>query len=192
MQHKVSACNKMTDNNITSLLELARQGNTDAENALFDKLSARFRFFIRQKIWDPEEREDIVQEAMIVISREYKNMEFTSSFTSWAYKVLDNRIRGYIQTRKRQSRRLTRIEPNEIPPEFISTEIDPDFKRRLLNCLKAVGKANPRYSRILNLHYHGYTSAEIGRRLGLTRNNLYSVMSRARAILQLCLEKKDK
>jgi DNA-directed RNA polymerase specialized sigma24 family protein len=46
---------------------------------------------------------------------------------------------------------------------------------------------NPRYARVLNLIHLGYNTEEICRRMKLTRSNLYSIVSRARALLSDCV-----
>ncbi|MCP4703685.1 MAG: hypothetical protein GY865_03665, partial [candidate division Zixibacteria bacterium] len=48
---------------------------------------------------------------------------------------------------------------------------------------------NRRHARILNLHFLGYTTEEICSRLEITKTNMYSLLSRARSMLELCLNK---
>ena len=72
-----------------------------------------------------------------------------------------------------------------------SSATDPSFKRRLLDCLKKVNQTNTRHARILNLHYQGYTVTDICGKFKITRNNVYIILSRARLMLKVCLEKGD-
>ncbi len=65
---------------------------------------------------------------------------------------------------------------------------DESLERQLLDCLKKLYAVNHRHARILNLHYLGFTVAEICQRLEVTRNNLYSLLFRARTKLADCLE----
>ncbi|MDH4034538.1 MAG: hypothetical protein OEV80_12145, partial [candidate division Zixibacteria bacterium] len=69
-----------------------------------------------------------------------------------------------------------------------SEDFDPALKRRLLDCLKKIRSTNLRYARILNLQYQGFDTEDVCRRLAVTRSNLYSLLSRARTVLELCLE----
>jgi hypothetical protein len=59
----------------------------------------------------------------------------------------------------------------------------------LRECLKQVGRANIRYARILNFIYQGQDFDYICQRLTMTRNNAYSVLSRARTMLMKCVDK---
>ena len=62
--------------------------------------------------------------------------------------------------------------------------------RRDINVKKIV-VVNNRFARILNFHYQGYAVVEVCERLRLTSTNFYSILSRARSMLELCLEKGD-
>lgn len=125
----------------------------------------------------------------MIISREYKTMTYTVSFSAWAYKVLVNRIMAYHQKKKVRTERLERIPENESIANPDSVNTDPDLKRCLLNCMKKICGVNTRYARILNLHYQGYGTEDICEKLGLTRTNYYTILSRARTMLVTCLEK---
>ena len=70
-------------------------------------------------------------------------------------------------------------------------DTDPDLKRRLLGCLQKICRQNVRYARILNLHYQGYKTGEVCGRMDVRPATLYSVLSRARSMLEDCLEKGD-
>jgi RNA polymerase sigma factor (sigma-70 family) len=173
---------------INSLFDIASSGNRGATEQLFEGLSARFRLFTRQRIWNGQDAEEVVQEALMTIHKEYRDIDFETSFAAWAYKVLDNRILAYIQTRKRQAGRTQPMTDQCDIPGAHSHNPNPDLKRKLLGCLDKMGDANVRYARVLNLHYHGFGTNEICGKLELTRTNFYSLLSRARSMLELCLD----
>ena len=66
--------------NINDLHKAARDGGSKAREEFFEKLSARFRLIGRQRIWDRNELEDIIQDAMMVVIRDYERLEFEISF----------------------------------------------------------------------------------------------------------------
>ena len=174
---------------INTLHKNACSGDARAVDQLFEVLSSRFRLFVHQKVRNRADAEEIVQKALMTIYAEYGNITFTTSFAAWACKVLDNRILDYLRTRTRESRRLDRSLPRG--PDSLSRggEADPELKRRLQECLRKLCRRNNRYARILNLHNLGYGTGEICRRLNLKRATLYSALSKARAMLDKCLEK---
>jgi DNA-directed RNA polymerase specialized sigma24 family protein len=60
-----------------------------------------------------------------------------------------------------------------------------------MDCFRKICRSNNRHARVLNLHYQGFTTVEICRRLDISENNLYVLLSRARRALELCLGKDD-
>jgi len=173
---------------INALHGLAAGGDEAAEKQLFVHLSARFSFFVRQKLGVMVEGDEIVQNALTTILEEYRTIEIEVSFAAWANKVLDNRVRAYLQEKTRRKVRADRVRDRSASAAADLSNPNPDLKLRLLSCLRKIGQANIRYARILNLHYQGFATEEICVKLGLTRGNCYSVLSRARSLLDVCLE----
>ena len=172
---------------INSLYLKAKKGDIDAENELFLSLSVRFRHFADHRIWNDTDAEEVTQEALMTISKEYKNLEVKTSFEAWAYKVLDNRILKYIQSRKRKKDKTENVSDRDVT-KAAAINPDLDLKRRLIDCLRKLGGINTRYARILNLRYQGYDSDEICARMDISISNLYTTLSRARSLLEYCLQ----
>lgn len=147
--------------------------------------------FARQRIRNRGDAEEVVQEALMTIYAEYKSITFNASFSAWAYKVLNNRILNSLRKKQHESQRID----ESICPKSVPSEVDvngaSDLKRRLLDCLQRIGDRNIRYARILNLHYQGYRTDEICDRLKVIPETFYSILSRARTLLEVCLEKGD-
>jgi RNA polymerase sigma-70 factor (ECF subfamily) len=176
---------------INSLYRDALKGDLIAEHHLFDSLLVRFRLFANQRIWDMDDAEDIVQNALTAIAREYRETKISTSFSSWAYRVLDNRIMSYIQSKSRRARIVKERATPDNGDKVYSSAPDPGLRLRLLDCLRKVGKVNTRYARVLNFSYQGYRTDEICERLEVTPNNLYVILSRSRSMLEKCLESGD-
>ena len=158
---------------------------------LFEALTSRFRLFAHHKIRNRVDAEEVVQEALVTVYAEFKTTDFTVSFSAWAIKVLDNRILAYIQRKKREGRKIDyRIGEGQIA-EVDSHGSNPDLKRRLLDCLRKLCRRNMRYARILNLHYLGYETGEICEKTSVRPETLYSALSKARSMLERCLETGD-
>jgi RNA polymerase sigma factor (sigma-70 family) len=178
----------MQNLDIDVLYNAAIRGDGAAEDLLFTCLTARFRLFVRRRLWGQADWEDVVQEALATVSSEYRDIQISTSFAAWAYKVLRNKMLNYGQSRRRQAERTAPfVEANHasVPWQYS------DIRRRLLDCLRRVGGANLRYARILNFHYLGYTTKEICERMNVRRENFYSILSRARVMLERCLEQED-
>ena len=174
---------------INALHDSAQTGDQLSEQKLFESLSVRFRLFVRRKIDSPEDCEEVVQEALMGIARKYKDMDFQTSFIAWAHGVLNNEVLRYYRRKGLRERRFGQ----PVEPDFIPGPADPDvvLRKQLLDCLDKVNRSNRRYARVLNLHYQGFTTAEVCAKLKLSENNSYVILSRARSMLEICLATGD-
>jgi RNA polymerase sigma-70 factor (ECF subfamily) len=175
---------------INDLYQAASHGDKDAEHQMFSALTVRFGIIANLKVRNREDAEELVQDAMMVISEKIKQLEVVSSFKAWAHQVFENRLMNYISRKQRRSKVDSKTPVDEVSYKA-STTPDPDLMIQLKDCMVKVRSANNRYARILVLHYQGFSTKEICERLGITPQNLYMIMSRARTMLKLCLEKGD-
>ncbi|MCX6828315.1 MAG: RNA polymerase sigma factor [candidate division Zixibacteria bacterium] len=162
-------------------------GNPEAEKQLFLELSARFRFFVKRSIWNKEDGEEAVQDALAVVFSKYKEIVYETSFVAWAHRVLQNVVMNH--NSKRARRKSDTNSFDEDGRSDFGRDSDPLFEATLLECLRKVSQRSLQFARALNLNYQGYGVEEICARLELTKSNFYSVLSRARAMLTLCLQK---
>ena len=173
--------------NINELYESMRSGSPAAEDTLFQKMSEIFRLFLQQRIWNKDDVEEVLQETLMTVAKKHRGIEFESSFAAWAYRVLENKILDYYRAKGSHEVRFAVMSDSQegLAPE----NPDPMLKKRLLDCLRKICGINIRHARILNLRYQGFTVEEICNKLGVNTNNLYILLSRARTMLRLCLEK---
>lgn len=171
---------------IDTLYQDMRAGDTAAERQLFKKLSESFRLFAQHRLGDERDAEEVVQEALMTIAQKHQSTVFETSFKSWAYRVLENKILDCYRARQYRMRRfIPLIDHDSRDPR---PACDVDLRRRLIACLKEVAGVNTRFARVLSLHYQGYTTGDICARLALSRNGVYVLLSRARSMLKSCLE----
>jgi RNA polymerase sigma factor (sigma-70 family) len=162
--------------------------NRRAEEQLFLQLSARFHLFARRKIRNRQDCDEVVQDALTAIIDSYRSIDFTVSFGAWAHRILENKIVDYFRSAELRKARFT-----DAPVRESAADAGTDsLKHQLRDCLRKVNTASSRHARLLVLKYQGYTFDEICSRMKLTRSNAYSMLSRARAMLEDCLRKGDK
>lgn len=174
---------------IDSLYEGARRGDRQAEERLFEALSESFRIYVRLRIQNEHDAQEVVQDVLLTIAQKYKEVQFVKSFAAWAYKIFEHKLFTYY--RSKRTRRNKFVEMEDCDQTGFSYNPDPDLKRQLLKCLEEVGRANNRYAAILDLHIQGFNGDEISEKLGVTKNSIFVSLSRARAKLKICLEKGD-
>ncbi len=171
--------------NVNELYSLARQGGKAEEEKLFKKLYASFLCLVEYRIWNRLDAEEIVQEILMVITNKFRQLGPEINFAGWAHRVMDNKLLHYYRNQHRLKKKM--IAPGDYEdPEH--EDSDPELTRKLRECLEKINKANNRYARILNLSYLGFSSAEICQKIGVTRNNAFSLLFRARSMLKHCLE----
>jgi RNA polymerase sigma factor (sigma-70 family) len=173
----------------STLLELAVNNDKNAEKLLFQHLTDSFRLIAQQKIWNKEFAEEVVQNALTVIYQKYKDIDFKRSFFAWAYKVLENKILDHIKSRQRLKNQPTVLINDDY--SYLSWHFDPNLKIRLIECFRELSRVNNKFARILNLKYHGFTTGEICGKMNLSNNNLYTIVSRARSLLEACIRRKE-
>lgn len=173
--------------NINELYDRARAGEQAAEERLFAHLTVSFRLFAQQRIWDKADAEEIVQEALMVIADKYLELEIESSFSAWAYRVVHNKIMDFTKTSKKRAELLER--ETAANPGETAWRPDPLLRIQLMRCFHKIDAVNRRHARILNLYYQGYSTTEICEKLKMTPNHFYVTLSRARSMLEVCLEK---
>jgi RNA polymerase sigma factor (sigma-70 family) len=174
---------------INEAFQRAKKGDQAVEEQLFEQLVVSFRAIVQRRIWDRMDGEDVVQQALITVLGKYKTAEIATNFAAWAHKVLNNKIMDHI---KMKQLRGLKMEEYIGQQETLMVRIpDPGLKARIKGCLARVNRSHKQYARILNLHFQGYSTEEICSALGITPNNFYVSLSRARTMLEACLKQKE-
>jgi RNA polymerase sigma factor (sigma-70 family) len=173
------------DSHLEDLVTQAKAGDKKAEELLFRYLLVRFKAIAKRRIGTRADAEDVAQEACVTVLEKYKAAMYPRGFPAWAYKILRNKIGNYY---KGKPDRDSQEDIDRIP-DALSVPPDCDTKMMLIRCLRQIMEKNPTYARILNLAYQGYRTEEICRRLGITSNNFYVTLSRARKMLKKCPER---
>lgn len=173
---------------LNQLCMRAQQGDKTAENRLFQNLFERFRLAAGYRIRNKEETEEVCQNAMKTIIEKYREIDFEGGFAAWAYKVLDNKVRKSFELRERKRRRETELPDDRDDILPASDDCTSDLRRKLLECLKEINRVNSRFARVIVLQFQGFKVDEICKKMKITRNNLYVLLSRSRSLLKQCLE----
>ena len=171
---------------VHQLLTLVKQGDKSAQKQLFDYLRVRFVLLAKRRIGE-EHCEDIAQEACITVLEKLKTEAPEDMFEAWAYKVLRNKIGNYLQSSSLRKKKMVNTEHIDYLEKPAMADLDPVFKRRLMDCLKKLIKSNRRYARVLNFAHQGYDTDEICQRMAIKSNHLYVTLNRGRKMLNDCL-----
>jgi RNA polymerase sigma factor (sigma-70 family) len=185
---RYSRCPDLRWETVNHLVELARNGDGEAEEKILKNLFVRFVAIAKRRLGSKDDAEDIAQEACATVLAKYKVDLSIVNFDAWAYGVLRMKIGNHLQKKTtRQECPLLETESHD-SAEALAQRHDPELGLRLNDCVRRLIVSFPRYARVLNLIHQGYKSDEICRKLKISPNNVYVILSRGRSMLRNCLE----
>jgi RNA polymerase sigma factor (sigma-70 family) len=151
----------------------------------FDREQGRLRNFIRRRVPDEAEAEDILQDVFYELVEAYRMMKPIEQVSAWLFRVARNRIIDFFRKKKPETRGVqgaTDVEGNEIPSWedlLPSPEAGPDavFARTvLLEQVAAALDELPEEQREIFVanEFDGRTFQEISDATGVSLNTLLS------------------
>jgi len=154
---------------------------------LFVKHQLAVRAFILSLEPNFTDAEDLLQEVFLVVTRKASQFEEGTNFFAWACTIARYKLLESIRRRSRSQdlseevvEALCAVEPAE--------HFEDDRLVALQNCLELLA---PRARQMMYLRYYGeHSPAEIARLVSWTPNAVRVALSRARTVLQDCLERK--
>ncbi len=86
-----------------------------------NKIKVKLVNYLRQKVSNPEDREDILQECLLIVLG--KRGTVTGSVEAYVYGICRNKIREYYRHKRQVSRIIQSFQdPEDSEPEYFSTE----------------------------------------------------------------------
>lgn len=183
--------------------------------AFIDEIYANMVSFAKNQLQDENYAKDVVQDALFNAIRYADSFQGKSAFKSWIFAILKNKIADFIRQNKKYVLLTDLCEEEDddeillqalfddighwqkgmIPAAFDDSWCDPEqcveqeeFFEVLQMCLDNLPKEQARV--FLMREYIGLTTDEICQEVGITSQNFYVLMHRARLRLQMCLSAK--
>lgn len=150
-------------------------------NSIWDELSVPLKNFIRKRIPNEQETEDILQEVFFKIYSKIDGLQDGTKIHAWIYKMTRNAIVDYYRKKEKA------IELTGLTEDLIGeTEEGLSANREIAMCLHAMVDQLPeKYKQAIKLtEYQNLTQKEMGERLGLSLSGAKSRVQRGRAILK--------
>lgn len=142
--------------------------------------------FVRQKVADPADAEDIVQETLISVYDSLPLFKGRAAFFSWCCGIAKHEVADFYRKKK-----LKQVVFSHLPwlKELVSEALGPELafqeletKKRIVKTLKHLSEG---YSQILRLKYvEGLSMRQIAAELNLTVKAVESRLTRARLAFQ--------
>jgi RNA polymerase sigma-70 factor (ECF subfamily) len=155
---------------------------------IWSEFGHRLRAFIRQRVRNEEDAEDILQEVFLRIHRYAGDVNRSDRLTSWLFQVTRNAITDYYRApvRREHPERFLGMETLERPEPAdpgMETDLDSDQARaELASCLRPMVERLPAHYReaVALVDLTGVAQTEAAAQLGLSVSGMKSRVQRGR------------
>lgn len=151
----------------------------------WEELNDQLLNFIRKRIENSEDAEDMLQEVYIKVHNNINTLRDEEKMVSWIYQITRNTIKNCYKT----CYRIKSVEYEEDHGEAIDIYED-NFNPEIVESMKRfLGELSEDYQEIIRLHdFEGLTHKEIGQRLGISENTSKSKLKRGKERLRRLLD----
>lgn len=176
----------MSDVPETELIAQAKSGSVPAFEAALGPHLPMLLAYSRAICGDHHRAQDVVQETALVAYRNLNHLFAEVDFAAWLKAI----ARRQALAARRQGQRLLTFTDEALEAAYADPTPDAVAPQRdaLVHCLEALER---RASQIVRGHYFdGLTLAMLAERLGMNLNTVKTTLSRARASLHECVERR--
>ncbi len=154
---------------INSLVNKAKNGDSEAFGRLYDSFAQRIFKYIRLKVQVREQAEDILQEVFIKAFKGLNGLSMEGlNFSAWLYKIAGNAINDYFR-KKYRTPDITPIDENFDIADSFSLQEDLEIKSSAEEAHRAFNEISPLCRQVLELRYvQGLSLNEVAKILGKT------------------------
>ena len=152
---------------------------TKTLEAIWEEYCCRLLAFIRGRVSDPAEAEDILQEVFLRVHRNLCCLPQPSKMDSWIYQIARNLIIDHYRRRKELV-----VIPESLPAEADFPEEDPEAELALSLSELVNELPEPYRQALLLTEYQGLSQVEMAERLGISLSGAKSRVQRARQKLR--------
>jgi RNA polymerase sigma-70 factor (ECF subfamily) len=85
-------------------MESAQNGDKEAFRTLFDEIGPLITLFVRRRVFDHAEVDDVCQEALLAIFKSRHTYQLTRPFEPWLFAIVRNVIAAHLQRNRQHSR----------------------------------------------------------------------------------------
>lgn len=178
------------------LVARAKQGDQDAFARLVEANQNKIYTLALRMTGNPEDGEDLAQEAFLRAWRSLPSFQGESSFSTWLYRLASNLCIDFLRREKRRSAAaaVTSLDdeegpaPAEIPDHRFSPEGEAERRELRAAVGQALLKLSDEHRQVLVLReLEELSYAEIADRLGLEEGTVKSRIARSRLALRKLL-----
>ncbi len=133
--------------------------------------------------YDPERRQDLLQEIHLELWRSLRLFDNRCSLRTWVYRVAHNVGASHILSRQRATARLVDLDALDAEPGFIDGEKQANQQYSVSQLLDGVYRLKPLDRQIILLYLEGEQAASIAEVTGVSAGNVATKIHRIKRIL---------
>lgn len=167
-------------------------GETRRYSLLVDRYQRRLWWSVFRMLGDPDETDDVVQEAFVRAYERIGDYDPAFRFYTWLYSIARNRCLNALRRRKTW-RTVSLSDPDVAPPLALPDSADrPALEQELARAVAACRATLPAEQReVFDLrHDEEFSYAEIARAVEVPEGTVMSRLARAREKMRACLSEK--
>lgn len=142
--------NRISPEELSGLMRSSQEGDSSSYRKLLEESSEILRKALAVRIYDPNDREDVLQEILIAIHLSKHTFLPTKSFLPWLSSIAKYKIVDYIRRKERLKKREI-IQSNEYLSKKEYSDFEEDIKERIEEILDKLSEKQRLIIRLLKL-----------------------------------------
>src|ERR1700677_5082638 len=155
------------------LMERAQSGDREAFQALFAEIGPIITLFVRRRVFDQAEADDVCQEALLAIFKSRHTYQPARPFEPWLFAIVRNVLAAYLQRNRQRTKWHEGM--SEIPE--ISAEDESSLAVELIDGLKQLSPNQLEALKLTKLS--AFSIAEAAARAGTSEGSMKVRVHRA-------------
>ncbi|MEM9111391.1 MAG: sigma-70 family RNA polymerase sigma factor [Planctomycetota bacterium] len=166
------------------------EAHLKAVQSLFIRNQTALRGLILGIVSDINRAEDVLQDVFFVITDKADSFKLGSNFLAWAMQIAKFRIMELTRADRAKGPSLTPDLIDQLVQSYKPNDKHEEMLQLLRDCIE---RLSPSARQFLTLRYHGRLKpAQISKDRGLAVETVYSVLSKTRAALRDCIQRRMK
>jgi len=169
-------------------IKKAQNGDKDALNKVMKEIEQSLYKFAILKLKNKEDAQDVVQDTMILIYKNLKQLKNPTHFKTWATRILINECNKYYRTKSKRSEQTENID------NIIDFEMQINEVTQKIDTIKVLESLETKERNIMILHINGYRNNEIAEILKMKENTVKTKIRRCKEKIKqnYVVDKKDR
>lgn len=150
-------------------IELFAQGDERAFRNIYDHYASGLRYFAAKYIFEPDLREDIIQEAFVLLWKKRRDFNHDSAMKTYLYRVVQSLSLNHLNHRKVEIKYIAGHKYEDDVSTFLDNILESEIFREVSLAFKELAPAT---RRVYELSLEGKKHSEIAEMLDISVNTI--------------------